>query len=78
MTLNGEMNLKKKLIDTPSPEKPSKLEPSLNPERSTFRQLAFSTVSAACDNYHLTRKNDSYHLVIWNGHLWGGRFQVSL
>jgi hypothetical protein len=27
---------------------------------------------ATCDSYHLTRKNDSYQLVIWNGHLWGG------
>jgi hypothetical protein len=32
---------------------------------------------ATCDNYHLTRKNASYHLVIWNGQLWGGRFLES-
>ena len=32
---------------------------------------------ATCDNYHLTRKNDSYQLVIWNGHLWGERFQTA-
>ena len=30
------------------------------------------------DNYHLTRKNASYHLVIWRGHLWGGRFQMAI
>jgi hypothetical protein len=28
------------------------------------------------DNYHLSRKNGSYHLVILRGHLWGERFQM--
>lgn len=32
---------------------------------------------AILDNYRLPRKNDSYHLVIWNGQLWGERFQTS-
>jgi len=27
------------------------------------------------DNYHLTRKNASFHLVIWHGHLWGEDFR---
>ena len=30
------------------------------------------------DTYHLPRKNASYHLVILRGHLWGGRFQMSV
>jgi hypothetical protein len=30
------------------------------------------------DNYHLTRKNTSYHIVILHGHLWGGRFQMAV
>jgi len=30
------------------------------------------------DNYHLPRKNASYHIVILHGHLWGGRFQVAV
>jgi hypothetical protein len=29
------------------------------------------------DNYHLTRKNASYHLLILHGPLWGGRFQMA-
>ena len=29
------------------------------------------------DNYHLPVKNASLHIVIWHGHLWGERFQVS-
>jgi len=29
------------------------------------------------NNYHLPRKNASYHLVIWNGHLWGVGFQMA-
>ena len=33
---------------------------------------------ANCDNYHLTRENAMYHLVILHGHLWGGRFQMAL
>jgi hypothetical protein len=31
---------------------------------------------AMFDNYRLPRENASYHLVIWNGHLWGERFQM--
>ena len=33
---------------------------------------------AMIDNYHLPRKNTSYRLVIWHGHLWGGIFQMSV
>ena len=33
---------------------------------------------ATLDNYHLFRKNASYHLVIWHRHLWGGRFQMPM
>jgi hypothetical protein len=33
---------------------------------------------ASFDNYHLPGKNTNYHLVIWHGHLWGGRFQMSV
>jgi len=29
------------------------------------------------NNYHLSRKNTSFRFVIWRGHLWGGRFQMS-
>jgi hypothetical protein len=29
------------------------------------------------DNYHLPRKNSSFHLIILHGHLWGGRFQMA-
>ena len=29
------------------------------------------------NNYHLTRKKASYHLVILHGHPWGGRFQMA-
>lgn len=32
---------------------------------------------ATCDNYYLTGKNASYHLMILQGHLWGGGFQMS-
>jgi hypothetical protein len=35
-----------------------------------------ATSLATFDNYRLPRKNDSYHLVILHGHLWGGRFQM--
>jgi len=37
-----------------------------------------STSLATSDNYHLPRENASYHIVIWHGHLWGGRFQVAM
>jgi len=50
MTLNGEINLKKKLTDAPSPKKHSKLENPPDPERSTFHKLAFSTVTATVRN----------------------------
>jgi hypothetical protein len=30
------------------------------------------------DNYHLPRKNATYHLVIWHGHLWGGKSQAPM
>jgi len=33
---------------------------------------------AILDNYHLPRKNASYHLVILRGHLWGERFQMAV
>ena len=33
---------------------------------------------AMIDNYHLSRKNASYRLVIWHGHLWGGRLQMAV
>ena len=36
-----------------------------------------SNYLATCDNYHLTRKDDSYHLIILRGHLWGGRFKMA-
>ena len=29
------------------------------------------------DNYHLPRKNSSFHLIILHGHLWGGRFEMA-
>jgi len=29
------------------------------------------------DSYHLPRKNTIYRFVIWHGHLWGGRFQMT-
>jgi len=45
------MNLKKKLIDTPIPQKPSELENRPAPGRSTFPEIAFSTVTATFDNY---------------------------
>jgi len=32
---------------------------------------------AILDNYHLTRKNANFHIVIWHGHPWGGRFQMA-
>ena len=39
--------------------------------------LLTAIVLASFDNYHLTRKNASYHIVILRGHLWGGRFQMA-
>ena len=30
------------------------------------------------NNYHLPRKNASFRLVIWHGHLWGGRFRMAV
>jgi hypothetical protein len=33
---------------------------------------------AMFDNYHLYGKNASYHLVIWHGPLWGGKFQMAV
>jgi len=30
------------------------------------------------NNYHLPRKNTSFRFVILHGHLWGGRFQMSV
>jgi hypothetical protein len=30
------------------------------------------------DNYHLPRENASFHIIIWHGHLWGGRFQMAV
>ena len=33
---------------------------------------------ATSDNYHLPRKNASYRFVIWNGQLWGERFQMAV
>jgi hypothetical protein len=38
-------------------------------------EMYSSIYLATCDNYPLTRKNDSYHLVILHGLLWEGRFQ---
>ena len=32
---------------------------------------------ATSNNYHLTRKNASFHLVILHRHLWGGIFQMA-
>lgn len=32
---------------------------------------------ATINNYHLTRKNASFHIVIWHGHLWGGISQMA-
>jgi len=32
---------------------------------------------AIFDNYHLPRKNARFDFIIWHGHLWGGRFQMS-
>jgi len=37
-----------------------------------------SSSLAMFNNYHLTRKNASYHLDILRGHLWGGRFQMAV
>ena len=37
-----------------------------------------SELLASFDNYHLPRKNDRFHLLIWHGHLWGGRFQMAV
>jgi len=39
--------------------------------------IADSTSLATCNNYRLNRKNDSYHLVIWHGQLWGNDFRCS-
>jgi hypothetical protein len=36
--------------------------------------IAHATSLATCDNYHFTRENDSYQLVIWNGQLRGEDF----
>ena len=33
---------------------------------------------AMIDNYHLTRKNATFRFVIWNGQLWGERFQMAV
>jgi len=33
---------------------------------------------AMVDNYHLPRENASFDIIIWHGHLWGGRFQMSV
>ena len=33
---------------------------------------------AMSDNYHLPRKNASFHLAILRRHLWGGRFQIAV
>ena len=30
------------------------------------------------DNYHLPRGNASFDIIIWHGHLWGGRFQMAV
>jgi len=29
------------------------------------------------DNYHLTRENARFDIIIWHGHLWGRRFQMT-
>ena len=44
------------------------------PLEQTKEVLLDATSLATCDNYYLTRKNDSYQLVIWNGQVWGERF----
>jgi len=33
---------------------------------------------ATIATYHLPRKNDSFDIIIWHGHLWGGRFQMAV
>jgi len=30
------------------------------------------------DNYHLTRENASFYLIIMRGHSWGGKFQMTV
>ena len=30
------------------------------------------------DNYYLPRKNATFDIIIWHGHLWGGRFQMAV
>jgi len=30
------------------------------------------------DTYHLPRKNATFDIIIWHGHPWGGRFQMSV
>jgi hypothetical protein len=52
MTPNEAMNLKKKLIDTPIPRKPPKLENPPDPGRRTFYAIAFSTVTAIIRTQH--------------------------
>jgi hypothetical protein len=39
---------------------------------------SFERYPASFDNYRLTWKNASFHLVIWHGHLWGEGFQMSV
>jgi hypothetical protein len=29
------------------------------------------------DNYHITRENATFHIIIWHWHPSGGRFQMS-
>jgi hypothetical protein len=40
----------------------------------SFLFPAYSELLVMIDNYHLSRENASFHLIIWHQHLWGGRF----
>jgi hypothetical protein len=40
--------------------------------------LLKATSLAMIDNYRLSRKNASFRFIILHGHLWGGRFQMSV
>ncbi|MBU4232709.1 MAG: hypothetical protein KKF43_09285 [Proteobacteria bacterium] len=37
-----------------------------------------NSLLAMIDNYHLSRENASFDIIIWHPHLWGGRFQMAV
>jgi len=57
----------------------SGLETWVTAKKILLAEVAFknSRSLAMFNNYHLPRKNASYHLIILRGHVWGGKFQMA-